>query len=76
MSSSSLQASPRAEDEAAPGVEAEAEAEDRLGLQLEPRVELHIVEALCAKFHSVIKGYCDLSLFRWGKREKHISSEL
>ena len=67
MSSSSLQTSPRAEDEA-PGVE--AEAEDRLGLQLEPRVELHIVEALCAKFHSVIKGYCDLSLFRWGKREE------
>ena len=72
MSSSSLQASPRAEDEA-PGVE--AEAEDRLGLQLEPRVELHIVEALCAKFHSVIKGYCDLSLFRWGKR-RNISSDL
>ena len=68
MSSSSLQTSPRAEDEAAPGVE--AEAEDRLGLLLEPRVELHIVEALCAKFHSVIKGYCDLSLFRWGKREE------
>ena len=70
MSSSPLQTSPRAEDEAAPGVEAEAEAEDRLGLLLEPRVELHIVEALCAKFHSVIKGYCDLSLFRWGKREE------
>lgn len=68
MSSSSLQTEPRAEDEAAPGVE--AEAEDRLGLLLEPRVELHIVEALCAKFHSVIKGYCDLSLFRWGKREE------
>ena len=68
MSSSSLQTSPRAEDEATAGVE--AEAEDRLGLQLEPRVELHIVEALCAKFHSVIKGYCDLSLFRWGKREE------
>ena len=72
MSSSPLQTSPRAEDEAAPGVE--AEAEDRLGLQLEPRVELHIVEALCAKFHSVIKGYCDLSLFRWGN-SGNISSE-
>ena len=72
MSSSPLQTPPRAEDEAAPGVQ--AEAEDRLGLLLEPRVELHIVEALCAKFHSVIKGYCDLSLFRWGKR-RNISSE-
>ena len=70
MSSSSLQAEPRAEEEAGPGVGAEAEAEDRLGLQLEPRVELHTVEALCAKFQSVIKGYCDLSLFRWGKREE------
>ena len=68
MSSSSLQTSPRAEDEAAPSVE--AAAEDRLGLLLEPRVELHIVEALCAKFQSVIKGYCDLSLFRWGEREE------
>ena len=72
MSSSSLQTEPQSEDEAASGVQ--AEAEDRLGLQLEPRVELHIVEALCAKFHSVIKGYCDLSLFRWGKR-RNISSE-
>ena len=72
MSSSSLQTEPLAEEEAAPGIG--AEAEDRLGLQLEPRVELHTVEALCAKFQSVIKGYCDLSLFRWGKNG-NISSE-
>ena len=38
--------------------------EDRRALRLEPHVELHIVEALCSKFESVIKGYCDLSLFR------------
>lgn len=38
--------------------------EDRRELRLEPQVELHIVEALCSKFESVIKGYCDLSLFR------------
>ena len=38
--------------------------EDRRELRLEPPVELHIVEALCSKFESVIKGYCDLSLFR------------
>ena len=37
---------------------------DRRALRLEPHVELHIVEALCSKFESVIKGYCDLSLFR------------
>jgi len=40
--------------------------EDRLQLKLEPPVELHIVEALCAKFTSIIKGYCDLSLFKDG----------
>lgn len=31
-------------------------------LRLEPVVELHIVEALHAKFQAVIRGYCDLSL--------------
>ena len=36
-------------------------------LRLDPPVELHIVEALCAKFESVIKGYCDLSLFKEGQ---------
>lgn len=40
--------------------------EDRRELRLEPQVELHIIEALCSKFESVIKGYCDLSLFREG----------
>ncbi len=39
--------------------------EDRRELRLEPQVELHIIEALCSKFESVIKGYCDLSLFRY-----------
>jgi len=42
----------------------ETKDEDRLQLKLEPPVELHIVEALCAKFTSIIKGYCDLSLFK------------
>jgi len=45
----------------------EPEVADVENLKLEPKVELHIVEALCAKFESVIKGYCDLSLFRDGK---------
>ena len=42
----------------------EPEVADVENLKLEPKVELHIVEALCAKFESIIKGYCDLSLFR------------
>ena len=36
-------------------------------LRLDPPVEVHIVEALCAKFESVIKGYCDLSVFKEGQ---------
>ena len=32
-------------------------------LRIEPPVELHIVEALYAKFEAVVRGYCDLSLF-------------
>jgi len=36
-------------------------------LRLDPPVELHIIEALHAKFQSIIKGYCDLSLFREGE---------
>jgi len=45
----------------------EPEVADVENLKLEPKVELHIVDALCAKFESIIKGYCDLSLFRDGK---------
>ena len=33
-------------------------------LRIEPPVELHIVEALYAKFEAVVRGYCDLSLFK------------
>ena len=33
-------------------------------LRIEPVVELHIVEALYSKFHAVIRGYCDLSLYQ------------
>lgn len=34
---------------------------------MDPPIELHIIEALHAKFQSIIKGYCDLSLFREGE---------
>jgi len=44
----------------------EPEVAEIENLKLEPKVELHIIEALCAKFESIIKGYCDLSLFRSG----------
>jgi len=45
----------------------EPEVADVENLRLDPPVELHIVEALCSKFESVIKGYCDLSLFKEGQ---------
>merc|ERR550525_504431 len=44
----------------------EPEVADVENLKLEPKVELHIVEALCAKFESVIRGYVDLSVFKEG----------
>ena len=34
-------------------------------LKIEP-VDAHVVEALCAKFESVIRGYVDLSVFKEG----------
>jgi len=45
----------------------EPEVADVENLRLDPPVEVHIVEALCAKFESVIKGYCDLSVFKEGQ---------
>ena len=33
-------------------------------LRIEPVVELHIVEALYAKFQAIIRGYCDISLYQ------------
>jgi len=42
----------------------EPEVADVENLRIEPVVELHIVEALYAKFEAVIRGYCDLSLFQ------------
>jgi len=42
----------------------EPEVADVENLRIEPPVELHIVEALYAKFEAVVRGYCDLSLFK------------
>jgi len=42
----------------------EPEVAEVENLRIEPPVELHIVEALYAKFEAVVRGYCDLSLFK------------
>lgn len=42
----------------------EPEVADVENLRIEPAVELHIVEALYAKFQAIIRGYCDISLYQ------------